>query len=370
MKLAFCLFNYFPYGGLQRDFFKIAQVCKNRGYQITIYTMKWDAEIPSWANLKIIPVCGFTNHSRAICFVNKTKKLLAKENYDAVIGFNKMPSLDFYFAGDVCFKTKLQKKSFLSFLPRYKSFLNLEKAVFNKTSKTQILSLTVDQKETFQQAYKTPSERFHLIPPGIAKNNYSPDEMQKLRDEIRQSLQIENNEPLFLLVASQFHNKGLDRALYALSSLNDNQVQLIVIGDGKKTFYEKLSKKLNILNQVKFLGARSSLLEYMIASDILLHPARVEAAGMVLVEALTAGLPVLTTKPCGYATHVQAANAGIILAEPFNQLQLNKALSKILAGDNKKLQKNALDYAKKTNLYGMANKTVNLIELLNAPKFK
>ena len=46
MKLAFCLFNYFPFGGLQRDFFHIAEVCRNRGHEIHVFTMKWEGEMP------------------------------------------------------------------------------------------------------------------------------------------------------------------------------------------------------------------------------------------------------------------------------------------------------------------------------------
>ena len=68
----------------------------------------------------------------------------------------------------------------------------------------------------------------------------------------------------------------------------------------------------------------------MAAADLLLHPAYQEAAGIVLLEAITAGLPVLTTAVCGYAHYIVDANCGEAIAEPFRQETLNEILRKAL----------------------------------------
>lgn len=57
----------------------------------------------------------------------------------------------------------------------------------------------------------------------------------------------------------------------------------------------------------------------MAAADLLLHPAYREAAGIVLLEAITAGLPVLTTAVCGYAHYIVDANCGEAITEPFRR---------------------------------------------------
>lgn len=44
--LAFCLFKYFPHGGLQRDMVLIAQACRARGYAIEVYTTCWEGPVP------------------------------------------------------------------------------------------------------------------------------------------------------------------------------------------------------------------------------------------------------------------------------------------------------------------------------------
>ena len=101
----------------------------------------------------------------------------------------------------------------------------------------------------------------------------------------------------------------------------------------------------------------------MCDADILIHPARVEAAGMVLLEAVIAGLPILTTENCGYAFHVKKAEAGIVLPMSFEQSVFNHALNEML-DKNKRLRwhRNGVDYAKIANLYEMGEEAVRWIE--------
>jgi UDP-glucose:(heptosyl)LPS alpha-1,3-glucosyltransferase len=56
----------------------------------------------------------------------------------------------------------------------------------------------------------------------------------------------------------------------------------------------------------------------MAAADLLVHPARYDTTGTVILEAVVNGLPVVTTAACGYAAHVEAAQAGVVVKEPFD----------------------------------------------------
>ena len=56
MKLAFYLFNYFPFGGLERDFLEISKACLAKGYSIDVFTMKWEGERLPGLNITLVPV--------------------------------------------------------------------------------------------------------------------------------------------------------------------------------------------------------------------------------------------------------------------------------------------------------------------------
>lgn len=112
------------------------------------------------------------------------------------------------------------------------------------------------------------------------------------------------------------------------------KTKLIVVGQDKPKRYQALAAKLDILSQVQFYSGRDDIPELMAAADVLMHPAYQESAGIVLIEAIAAGLPVITTETCGYAHHVASADCGVVISEPFEQTQLNEVLARGLDDKN------------------------------------
>jgi len=103
----------------------------------------------------------------------------------------------------------------------------------------------------------------------------------------------------------------------------------------------------------------------MLAADLLVHPARDEAGGVVLLEALAAGLPVVATDVCGYAHHIRAARAGIVLGTPFSQDELDRAVMRCIDGVYRAdCRGSALLYARLTDLYSMHRRAAEVIETL------
>lgn len=370
MKLAFCLFKYFPYGGLQRDFFAIAQACEARGHQIQVYTMDWVGEKPANWEIKLIPVPHLQNHIKNQYFVKSFYTCLQQDKPDLVIGFNKMPFLDLYYAADVCFRSRARERHGVLYrlLPRYRQLAALERAVFARGAKTEILLLTAMQQGIFQQFYRTESERFHLLPPGIARDRMAPANAAEIRANLRKQYALNDDDILLLMVGSGFKTKGLDRSLYAMAALPTPlkaRTQLFVIGHDNPGLFQKLAHKLHLADRVHFLGGRHDVPAFLLAADLLIHPAYHENAGMVLLEAVIAGLPVLTTDVCGYAPYIKQANAGMVLNSPFQQLNLNLTLEKMLASTDRAVwKKNGLEFGKTEDLYSLSAKAVSIIERL------
>ncbi|TAK74760.1 MAG: lipopolysaccharide core heptose(I) kinase RfaP, partial [Gammaproteobacteria bacterium] len=360
MKLAFCLFNYFPYGGLQRDFLRIAQACQARGHEVHVYTMRWEGENPG-LTVHLLKATGWQNHTRSAAFAEQVKQAIEREGYDLVVGFNKMPYLDVYYAADVCYQARVreQRSAFYRLLPRYRQYKAFEEAVFARGHSPHILLLSALQQEDYQRCYQTESDRFHLLPPGIAKDRLAPANAAEIRAAMRQRYSIASDDVLLLMVGSGFKTKGLDRILVGLASLPPAlkaRCHLFVIGQGDPAPFQKLAER------VQFLGGRPDVPDFLLAADLLLHPAYHENTGTVLLEALAAGLPVLTVEVCGYAHYVREANAGVVLSSPFQQADFNAALEKmIVSGEHSAWQKNGIAFAKQTDIYSLPEKAADLI---------
>lgn len=368
MKLAFCLFNYFPYGGLQRDFLRIARACQAHGHEIHIYTMRWEGEREPEFNYHILPTRGLSNHSKAASFANQLGKELQQTHYDAVIGFNKMPHLDIYYAADVCYQSRvLRNKSWLYRLsPRYRTWKKLEAAVFDQHQATEILLISPLQQKEYSDCYQTESSRFHLLPPGITPDRKAPANRLEKRAALRQQYHLTENDFILLMVGSGFKTKGVDRSLLALASLpNDLQVrcQLWVVGKDDPAKFMQLARENKIENRVRFFGGRKDVPDFLLLSDLLLHPSYHENTGTAILEAMIAGLPVLTTAACGYANYVIEANAGIVLPRPFKQTAFNQTLQTMLTSPKQnEWQQNGLAFAKRDDIYQLVPEAVKLIE--------
>lgn len=378
MKVAAVIYKFFPYGGIQLDLLRIIAECNARGHEVVVYTTKWEGECPNYVELHTIEVETKSNHKRMAEFSDKVNKLLKESPVDVVFGVNRIAGLDAYFAGDTCYTAKAHSsRNFLyRLMPRYKTYHQLEGAVFSPESSCKcLMMLTQDQKLEFMQYFNTPKERFILLPPGIPEDRCRPEDADKIRAAKRAELGLADSDILLIQIGSGFITKGLDRTIKAMASLPSGwkkRCRLLVVGSDRPERFIKLAKRLRVDQQVDFLGGRNDVPALLWAADLLMHPAVNDATATVLAEAIVAGLPAICTSVCGFSTLVKQANSGIILNEPFNQDELNKELEKILDPPERLqiYQDNAIMYANNADFFRRQKVAVDGIENVAKEKIR
>ena len=340
LDIAFICFRYFPWGGLERDFFNIVTSCHSRGITTQVYVSEWHGETIKEVPVTKLPVSGITNHTRQKKFSYQVGQILANKTSKVVVGFIPMPGLDVCYIADICLAQRLSGwRKLLTLLPRYRFYLKREKSVFANHNNCDILLLSQQQKEYFQKHYGTEEQRLHLLPPYLPKNCPNTDQLAGIRQSKRQQLGLQDHQIALLAVGSAFRTKGLDRSIRALASLPSELKKnclLIVIGDGKQQFFLRLGKRYGVEKNIYFLGAQEDVLDHMVAADLLLHPARRENTGTVLMEAMSVGLPIITSDVCGYAPYVNSAKAGKVLKGYFHQPTYNQLLLDTLMAEQLK----------------------------------
>lgn len=367
MRLVFCLFRFFPFGGLARDMLRIADTAHKRGHHVRIVTAAWQGGSNVAHSVEVIPISGSSNHRRAMSFANSMQDKLRSWQYDKVVGFNKIPGLDIYYAADPCFaaRARYTRHALYRFTPRYKQYHRLEQAVFRSGTRTHSLVLSERARDEYQEFHGTEDFRFTLLPPNLSEvyQNLKPD--KNARQRVRDELGIGEHDYILLMVGSGFATKGVDRSIAALTALSPKirqSARLVVVGQGKAQPFVDLARKFGVANQVKFLGGRDDVPDLMRAASLLIHPAYSENTGTVLLEAMATGLPVLTTSVCGYAHHVQTAKAGCVLTAPFIQRDFNRALESMLCGDLDQWSSNGRRYVRQFKPDAMPEAAVDAIE--------
>lgn len=367
MKLAFVLFKYFPYGGLQRDMLRIAAACQQLGHEIHVYTLSWQGGIPEGIRVHRLPVRGLRNYVRYRQFISRWQQQLRASPAAAVIGFNRMSGLDVYYAADPCFRQEHveNRPALVRLLGRYRFFLQQEQAVFGRASKTLVLMISALQRQYYQHFYHTPDSRICMLPPGISRDRIAPANRDEIRAGLRREFGLADDQLLLLSVGSGFSMKGFDRGLLAVAALPAalrQRVRLFIIGQDKQGPVQRRVKRLGLQEIVRLFSGRDDIPRFLQGADLLLHPARHENTGTVIVEAIVAGLPVLTTATCGYAFHVEAADAGRVLASPFTQSALDSLLYEMLcSGMRDAWSANGIRYGQTRDLYSLHEKAAQII---------
>jgi UDP-glucose:(heptosyl)LPS alpha-1,3-glucosyltransferase len=369
MRLACLLFRYFPFGGMERNCRAIAEILAGRGHEVDIVTSTWRAgELPDRVDVIELPTTGLTNHGRDRAFIRAWQAHAGARRYDRIVGFNKMPGLDVYFAADACYAARIrrERRPWYRLTPRYRTRAALERAVFAPGHDTRIILIAASERADYVAEYGTPEERFSLIPPAIAPRFRPPTDRREARAALRAELGVPEDTRLLLMVASNLQTKGFDRVLRALATLPADlrgQCRLVAIGGMPDAGDKKLMHRLGVADMVLAPGSRGDTLPFYAGSDLFIHPARIETGGNALLEALASGLPVLASGVCGHGVHVTRAGAGVLLDEPFEQKQLDTLLQHWLTdADLAAMGRAGAVYAACTDLYSGRERAADIIE--------
>ena len=369
MKLAFTIFRYFPYGGLQLDFARFLREGLRRGHEITVLYDRWEGDFIPGAAYRLLECHAAANYARALEFERLVREYVKTNPFDRVVGFNRMAGLDFYYAADNCFISAARRKHPLAsrIFPRYRVFGRMEESVLGSGSKTVILYLTENQKQEYQLFYGTDEKRFRYLPPGVDPKFrlYPEDERTAVRGRIRREFGLSDDAVLLIQICSAFRTKGVDRVIQALANLPEvfrKKLFYLVAGTESKGFRNQAVRN-GLDRQVIFAGPRQDVPDLLTAADLMVHPAREEATGTVLAEAAVCGLPAICSANCGYAP-ITAEAGGIVLPEPFRSQSLTEALELTfrLPDALERMKSDAVKYAHQTDFYHRTDRFWDFIE--------
>lgn len=320
------LFRCFSSGGVQRDALAIASAAIARGHRVTMLTTQWHDLAPpeQGLNLNLIETRGATNHQQLLRFSRQVQALSG--DYDACLGFSPGPSLSVFFAANNCLAHRMANRpSWLKLLPRYRTLLKLEREAL---SASQVLFLTPTQQRDYAAHYSgyTP----HFLPPALQMDRINALDSEQ---SAQRALNLPPHRWLVLQVGASLDTKGLDRSVdiaAALPATLRDQVLLLLVGGVHPRLRQRAQRqgvRLHMLPPLKQLSQAYR------QADVMLHPARREAGGKVLLEAMAHGLPVLATAGCGYAALVSDAGAGAVISQPFVREAAAWQLQEMLQAD-------------------------------------
>jgi UDP-glucose:(heptosyl)LPS alpha-1,3-glucosyltransferase len=331
MRIAFAIMKLFPGGGLQRDCVDIARRCRQRGHDAVIFTSsRDDSGFADDLPVVVLPVRRRANHRMQHEFGAQFRFAAAVQQFDLRVGFDKLPDLDVLYCADPSIHARLRRQPIRFLVQRYRAYLALERASFAPARRTRVLLLSDRQRDEYRGAWNTPPERLSLLLPTVSSARRRPEYRRNgVREAVRAELGVATIDQVWLAIGVQPRTKGFDRTLRALREFPHARLLIAGLGETSTRAAAALAaqvRRMGLSSRVSFLGHREDIPDLMAAADLLVHPARHDTTGTVILEAVVNGLPVVTTAVCGYARHVADAGAGVVIAAPFRMKALVAAL--------------------------------------------
>lgn len=206
--------------------------------------------------------------------------------------------------------------------PRLLAYLWLEKRRYAFAYKKRVVCASASLREVVQESFPAAAPMLEVITPGV----------QLVRERAsaeapgakRQALDLPVAVPLLLFVGNDFVKKGLPTLLEALAQL-DADTHLAVVGKGEsQSEMQRLAERLGVASRVHFLGSLSDMGRAYSAADILVHPTLEDAYGMVVLEAMAHGLPVVVSQAhyAGIAQDLSDEHNALLLQNPTDPKEL------------------------------------------------
>jgi glycosyltransferase involved in cell wall biosynthesis len=306
--------------GQGRVNYEVAQEAIRRGYQLTLLASEVAPELleNSAVNWISIPVEGYPSEFiRNFIFAKKSAAWLGKNrgNLDLikVNGAITMSAADVnavHFVHSSWWRSPVHiSRSRKDFYGLYQWLFTAANSYWEKQAFSQAKSIIAVSEKVAKELVSigVPRQKIRVIVNGVDLQEFTPGVTS------RSLLGLPENVNLALFAGDiRISRKNLDTVLHALVKVPE--LHLAVVGGTQDSPYPAMAKALNISERVHFLGYRHDMPQIQRASDLFVFPSRYEPFGLVVIEAMASGLPVITATTTG-AADLLNPDSGIVLED-------------------------------------------------------
>jgi UDP-glucose:(heptosyl)LPS alpha-1,3-glucosyltransferase len=196
-----------------------------------------------------------------------------------------------------------------------------------------VIALTPVVKAELETHLGIDPERIRVIPNGVDTEVFAPPESREAARGTVAGLtgELPADSVALLFAGYEFERKGLATVLEAMAALGDERLHLWIAGSADAGPYERLAERAGIAARVRFLGHQAELAPLFQAADAFVFPTTYEPFGLVLIEALSCGTPVITARLAGMAGWMEDGEQGLLLERPEDSAELALTLRRFVA---------------------------------------
>ena len=310
LSIGFVRRGYSSSGGAEAYLKRLAAGVTAAGHEARLFTTaEWPDE--DWAGGAITRI-----HSASpIAFADELEQMRGQVHCDVLMSLERVWKCDLYRAGDGVHRAWLNRRAALggplrrvadALSPKHLATLRLEQTLFGRRGAARVIANSHLVQSEIAQIYGYPANHIDVIPNGVPVEEFGPS--AQLRTATRVELGLTDSEIAVLFVGSGWERKGLRFAIRAVEAMTDDRVRLLVAGKGNQEAFGS--------PVARFLGVRKDLPALYAAADLFLLPTIYDPFSNASLEAIAAGLPVITSRANGCAEIIVEGQHGSIVERP------------------------------------------------------
>jgi len=339
INIAVAARKIFGKTGASRIILKQVEFFQNRSANLHIYTSRINKKnFNSSVKIKKFFSLYPKKEKRRILYAENFKPFCHKNNIDIAIGHGDTFFQDILFMHNI---VELEYK--VSGIQRIEDSIIYK--VHNKILREKRFKLLINNsimmKNYFFSKYEIPEERSFVLYPGHDESLFNTENLSDIRNNFRKKYNIKEKFVIGFITSGNFFKRGLDIFFDAISMLSEDILQktrIIVIGCKKDVL--QFIKNYSLFKFLTIIEPFENIEEFYKSIDLMVHPARIEEFGMVVLEAMACGVPVITSKMVG---------ASEIYKGDLQELLMDRSKSELIAEKISKIinQKDSLNYYRK-----------------------
>ncbi|MCL2330531.1 MAG: glycosyltransferase family 4 protein, partial [Phycisphaerae bacterium] len=190
--------------------------------------------------------------------------------------------------------------------------------------------------EQLQRHYQFDSTRIATIFNGVDPDASSADDRRADRVQIRRQYGLAEDDLVALCVAHNFKLKGVGRLIEALAKPGGQAWRTLIVGRDNPGPYVQLAEQLGVKDRIIFAGSTTRTATFFHAADVLVHPTYYDPCSRVVLEAMAAGLPAITTRYNGASERIQHGVDGYVIDSPENVDDMAEGLEQLANAEHRR----------------------------------
>ena len=321
-RIAVVVPKYGLVGGGERFVFEVTERLAQHGrYEFHVFANQWQAASGSPVKFHKVPAISFPRSLRPYVFPWFAQQLIARGGFDLIHSHERIFHADIvslHCTPHEFWVREVRKKRFPSLSDR--GAMAIERKMIINGKESCFLPVSSIAENAFKLYYGSLPGQWQVMHPGVDIQRFSSPNRVACRSEIRSKYCIGKDDLLLLFVGMNFEVKGLDTIIAAVAKSKvarpDAKIRLLVVGKGDERKYAAIAESLGVAERIIFAGSLTTGIErYYKAADAFIMLSRFDTFGMVVLEAMASGLPVVVSPNVGAKDLVAEGVNGFVIPE-------------------------------------------------------